>query len=1249
LLMGFDGTSADSWTTLHDTFAPNFDNVSPSASVTLARRSEDVCRVFVSRTSSTIWTATRDLKFDANAPDTFDPTIAQWSDWEQIGDRSTQFSPATYVSTCADSDHILAFAVDQNGNLQSSWQQDGHNNGKYFAWASVLPDSSPKFVPDSYVAAVRWEGDWLFQPTLTLFSVAADGTLYWAESSVSLPDWSGNVTSYQSSIPILPVGVSLSEIVITDQLSDTDHALRPAWVKSFYDANPFANKSTLAYLEELFYFVPVHLALQLQQSGVYIEALDWLRLVYNYTSPAPPHLVGLPPESQSTTADFQRNIQTWLQDPLNPHSIAETRHGAYTRFTLLAIINCLLAYADSEFTSDTSETVPRARELYERVMALVGSDDLRQTLGTCDQLIGNLQISVDDPHWEWINIYTKNVLNGISGLPKLKSGVDQLTAIFSSGKSEEERVKAALPVLKQLSDGQQQTVSYASRVDEVAKRLPLFESAALGKQAIASALESNEINKLARKSTLPGGSMPGGLRVWDTTSIFSFCIPPNPLLRAIQLRAELNLYKINNCRNIAGVERDLEPFAAPSDTSSGMPTIGAGGQLVVPGLAAMAATPYRYSVLIDRAKQLAQQAVQMEASFLSALEKADKEAYDLLNAKADLRLAQAGVRLQDLQVQQAQDGVDLAELQRQRASIQSTTYQNWISTGLSPNQQALLGWYDWLEGSQIAAAAFAGAAEAITGAAAAATTGLGFGSAATEAAFQVANIGKTASDILAIIAQTQINKLNVLISLEQRVQDWTLQKALADQDIRVGDQQVQIANDQVRMAQQQHMIDQMKADHAQEVVDFLANKFTNKELYDWMSGVLQGVYSFFLQQATSVAQQAAAELAFERQETLPAYIQSDYWQPPSDNASASSQVGNAPDRRGLTGSARLLQDIYQLDQYAFEKNTRKQQLTKTISLVQLDPFAFQQFLDTGVLPFATPLELFDWDFPGHYLRLIKQVRTTVVALIPPSQGIRATLTSSGISRVVVGNDPFQTQILRRPPETIALSAAYNSAGLFDLQQPSDMLLPFEDLGVATSWEFSMPKAANPFDYSSIADVLVTMDYTALNSFDYRLETVQFLNSKLSQSADRAFSFRVEFADAWYDLNNPDQSSTPMSVTFATSRDDFPPNFDNLKISQVALYFARPSGSKLEFASVDLRFQQPGGGSLGGTATTINGLISTRAANGSPWLPLLGSDPTGNWRITLPNTEETKGHFQKGDVGDLLFVVTYTGKLPAWPA
>src|SRR5262249_11159801 len=148
--------------------------------------------------------------------------------------------------------------------------------------------------------------------------------------------------------------------------------------------------------------------------------------------------------------------------------------------------------------------------------------------------------------------------------------------------------------------------------------------------------------------------------------------------------------------------------------------------------------------------------------------------------------------------------------------------------------------------------------------------------------------------------------------------------------------------------------------NAAAAVDFLSNKFTNVELYDWMSDVLEGVYSFFLQQATAMAQLAANQLAFERQEVPPPFIQADYWQAPADRLGSD---GKAPDRRGLTGAARLLQDIYQLDQYAFDTHQRKLQLTKTISLAQLDPFAFQRFRETGVLPFATPMELFDRDFP----------------------------------------------------------------------------------------------------------------------------------------------------------------------------------------------------------------------------------------------------------------------------------------------
>src|SRR5207245_2332067 len=165
---------------------------------------------------------------------------------------------------------------------------------------------------------------------------------------------------------------------------------------------------------------------------------------------------------------------------------------------------------------------------------------------------------------------------------------------------------------------------------------------------------------------------------------------------------------------------------------------------------------------------------------------------------------------------------------------------------------------------------------------------------------------------------------------ERRMQEWELQKSLAEQDVFIGAQQVKLAEDHVRIVEQERTIAEMQTEYAEAIVEFLNTKFTNAELYDWMSGVLEGVYSFFLQQATAMAQLAANQLAFERQEVPPPFIQADYWDAPSEGGLGGA-IGKAPDRRGLTGSARLLQDIFQLDQHAFDTNKRKLQLTKTIS------------------------------------------------------------------------------------------------------------------------------------------------------------------------------------------------------------------------------------------------------------------------------------------------------------------------------
>ncbi|HMB28430.1 MAG TPA: hypothetical protein VKS99_10010, partial [Blastocatellia bacterium] len=212
----------------------------------------------------------------------------------------------------------------------------------------------------------------------------------------------------------------------------------------------------------------------------------------------------------------------------------------------------------------------------------------------------------------------------------------------------------------------------------------------------------------------------------------------------------------------------------------------------------------------------------------------------------------------------------------------------------------------------------------------------------------------------------------------------------------------------------------------------------------------------------------------------------------------------------------------------------------------------------------------------------------------------------------------------------------------------ELLLPFEGSGVDTVWRFELPKAANQFDYSTIADVLLTVEYSALNSFDYRQQVIQTLDPELS--LDRPFSFRQQFPDQWYDLNNPDQTPTPMVVRFKTMRGDFLPNIDDLNIQHLLLYFAPTNGQPVEIQGARLLFKKQGDQTqVGGSSDSIDGVISTRRANGGNWLPITNKLPIGEWELALPTDEATKNFFRNEEIGDILFVVTYSGRAPEWPA
>src|SRR5664279_5605451 len=585
-----------------------------------------------------------------------------------------------------------------------------------------------------------------------------------------------------------------------------------------------------------------------------------------------------------------------------------------------------------------------------------------------------------------------------------------------------------------------------------------------------------------------------------------------PGTRRVRPASSAQQSKLRSGRNIAGIERQATVVTQPALSLDRLPVGGDAQRVFRP-------TPYRYAVLVERAKNLVSIAQQVEQAFLGALEKRDAEVYNLRKAGHDLQSTGATVDLHSLQVREAEEGIGLAERQLDRAATQRDTYQGWIDAGLNDWERDLLQdyreigqWRNVLTGIDAALTVAQTLAAVESGGFLGTGLGAGLGGTVVVGALAVA---QASTSVMVNTAETSAQINSATASFERRSQEWELQRQLAEGEMAIGAQQVTLAQTHTDVARQEEFISRTQHDQAQATVEFLANKFTSAELYAWMSGILGGAYNYFLQQATAMAQLAQYQLGFERQESPPSFIKADYWEATDDQAQrAGSQ--STPDRQGLTGSVRLLQDITRLDQFAFDTNRRKLQLSQTFSLARLAPVEFQRFRETGVLPFATPMALFDQGFPGHYMRLLKRAHVSVVALVPATHGLRATLIASGISRVVTGGDVFSTITVRRDPELIAFTGTSNATGLLGLEPDAGMLLPFESMGVDTNWELQLPKAANPFDYRTISDVLFTVEYTALQEFSYRQQVIQQLDDRVS--ADRVISVRDQFADQWYALH-----------------------------------------------------------------------------------------------------------------------------------
>ena len=123
----------------------------------------------------------------------------------------------------------------------------------------------------------------------------------------------------------------------------------------------------------------------------------------------------------------------------------------------------------------------------------------------------------------------------------------------------------------------------------------------------------------------------------------------------------------------------------------------------------------------------------------------------------------------------------------------------------------------------------------------------------------------------------------------------------------------------------------------------------------------------------------------------------------------------------------------------------------------------------------------------------------------------------------------------------------------------------------------------------------------------------------------------------------------MRVSFETTRADFSPNLDNLRIQEVTLYFDLADDQAMTIDVDDLRLFPRVGPPVGGGDSTTDGLISTRRGNAGGWSQLRNQEPIGTWELALPDTPAVRGWFADEQITDILLVITYTGETPDWPA
>ena len=861
---------------------------------------------------------------------------------------------------------------------------------------------------------------------------------------------------------------------------------------------------------EAFFHAPLLIATQLSQGQRFAEARLWFHTIFDPTSdrPAPQNI---PLENQEAVrywrfppfreaalqelevgdlleayargtlpaddrARLEANISAWKDQPFSPHLIARSRVRSYMWAVIIKYAQNHLAWADQLYQRDTLEAINQATQLYVLVARLLG--------------------------------------------PRPQSSPRPATPAHSYA-------YLAGPLMDQLSNVWLQW------------------------ETLAPAPASGDwvASDQAARAPAASGDAIGALR---SIATLYFCIPQNEELLSLWDTVEDRLFKIRHCMNIEGVERRLPLFEPPIDPGLLVRAVAAGLDIedVIAGLGAPL-PHHRFSVMIAKAIEACGDLRAGGAAALSALEKRDAEELALLRSEHEIGLLKLTEQVRKQQIDEADMTLQGLAESRRTAEERLKYYQRLLDrsdftipeadatvalapivtplakTGLEGKEQGLgvsqteLDQITLIEEAR-AASLRAGVANTIGGVLLAiggilsasprgsspgptlgdlggGLTGAGHGFNAAASAYQA--VGGYLSATASIDA--------IIGGYERRRDEWIFQSNMALREIAQIDKQAAAATIRKEIAGQELSNVRTQIDNANSVNDFFKSKYSSAQLYRYMSNQLMTLHYRSHQLALDVAKRAERCFQFELAQPTASFVKQTYWD---------------ATRKGLLSGEQLHFDLRRMDVAYLESHRREHELTRHVSLLQIDPVALISLRQTGHCEFTIPELLYDMDCPGGYLRRIKSVSVSVPCIAGPYTGVhcKLTLLSSSVRKDPSGQDYARTADDPRfaddfsAIQSIVTSTAQNDTGLFETNLRDERYLPFEGAGAISSWRLELPSRVRQIDYDTIDDVILHVRYTARDGGGRLRELASLdLEERLGQLAPvRLFSIRHDFPTEW---------------------------------------------------------------------------------------------------------------------------------------